>query len=99
MLQWRSSKRRVKEQAEAHKKKTAELCKTTRQQHKEEIKQQAIVHKKKVKEVYERKEMHKKKTKKLYERIKLLSTEIEMKVEPIPDEGDEEKGADGKNRG
>ena len=34
----------------------------------------------------------------LYERIELLSTELEVKVEPITDEGEEEKSADGKNR-
>ena len=39
----------LKKQAEAHKKKTAELCKTIRQQHKEKVKQQAIVYRKKVK--------------------------------------------------
>ena len=35
----------LKQQAEAHKKKTAELCKTIRQQHQEEIKLQATTYK------------------------------------------------------
>ena len=66
----------LKQQAEAHKKKTAELCKTIRQQHQEEIKLQATT--------------HKQKTKKLYERIEILSTELKVKVEPIADEEGED---------
>ena len=51
-----------------------------------------------MKELHERKEKYKKKTKELYERIELLSTELEVKVDAIPDKGDEEKGAGGKNK-
>ena len=62
----------LKQQAEAHKKKTAELCKMIRQQHKEEIKLQATT--------------YKQKTKELYERIETLGTEFKVKAEPIADE-------------
>ena len=44
---------KLKQQAEAHKKKMAELCKTIRQQHQEEIKLQATTYKQKTKELYD----------------------------------------------
>ena len=43
----KQQRKEIKQQAEAHKKKTAELCKTIRQQHQEEIKLQATTYKQK----------------------------------------------------
>ena len=71
----RQQREEFKQQAKAHKKKTAELCKTIRQQHQEEIKLQATT--------------CKQNTKELYERIETLGTELKVKVEPIAD-GEEE---------
>ena len=66
----------LKQQAEAHKKKTAELCKMIRQQHQEEIKLQPTT--------------YKQKTKELYERIETLGTELKVKAEPIADEEEDD---------
>ena len=72
----KQQKEELKWQAEAHEKKTAELCKTIRHQHQEEIKLQATT--------------YKQKTKELYERIETLGTELKVKAEPIADEEEED---------
>ena len=74
----------LKQQAEAHKKKTADLCKTIRQQNQEEIKLQATT--------------YKQKTKELDERIETLGTELKVKVEPIADKEEEDESYEGEEK-